>query len=395
MRIGKTVLGAAAAAVLCVGFAFAQDGQTDVAQSGAAPQAQAPTFDESLLDVPEGKDLGFYKERMQQIQTGVRAFAQSNPSEEDLARVKEKIVDAFLVIFPALIADEELDEERRSGMVVHYAAFLSHKGELDKLQACIDSETAKEEPDARLVANLKSFLVIPKIRQAGQAKDSAGLQAAVDEYIDIVMTTDSTVGSAKAVVDAVKEYDAELAKSALTKMIAAFKTSDGGLRKRFAEVLEEEQRLNNLVGNDMLVEGLYLDGSEIKWDEYRGKVVLVDFFATWRRPCMQEIPNVKSLYDKYHDAGFEVLSYSVDTDLDALKKFEEEAQIPWKTASSELSAQKKNDKDEPVYKDLSAYYGISTIPRMILVGKDGKVIATDARSPRLAELLQQHFPNVK
>ncbi|MBQ1338208.1 MAG: TlpA family protein disulfide reductase, partial [Thermoguttaceae bacterium] len=313
MRIGKTVLGAAAAAVLCVGFAFAQDGQTDVAQSGAAPQAQAPTFDESLLDVPEGKDLGFYKERMQQIQTGVRAFAQSNPSEEDLARVKEKIVDAFLVIFPALIADEELDEERRSGMVVHYAAFLSHKGELDKLQACIDSETAKEEPDARLVANLKSFLVIPKIRQAGQAKDSAGLQAAVDEYIDIVMTADSTVGSAKAVVDAVKEYDAELAKSALTKMIAAFKTSDGGLRKRLAEVLEEEQRFNNLVGNDMLVEGLYLDGSEIKWDEYRGKVVLIDFFATWRRPCMQEIPNVKALYDKYHDAGFEVLSYSVDT----------------------------------------------------------------------------------
>ena len=209
------------------------------------------------------------------------------------------------------------------------------------------------------------------------------------------MTTDSTVGSAKAVVDAVKEYDAELAKSALTKMIAAFKTSDGGLRKRLAEVLEEEQRFNNLVGNDMLVEGLYLDGSEIKWDEYRGKVVLVDFFATWRGPCMQEIPNVKALYDKYHDAGFEVLSYSVDTDLDALKKFEEEAQIPWKTASSELSAQKKNDKDEPVYKDLSAYYGISTIPRMILVGKDGKVIATDARGPRLAELLQQQFPNVK
>ena len=110
---------------------------------------------------------------------------------------------------------------------------------------------------------------------------------------------------------------------------------------------------------------------------------------------MQEIPNVKSLYEKYHDAGFEVLSYSVDTDLDALKKFEEDAQIPWKTASSELAAQKKNDKGEPVYKDLSAYYGISTIPRMILVGKDGKVIATDARGPRLAELLQRQFPNVK
>ena len=395
MSFKKNILCVAAASLLCVGFAFAQDEQAGVAQSGAAPQAQAPTFDESLLDVPEGKDLDFYKERMQQIQMGLGAFSMSNPSEEDIERVQGKIVDAFVVIFGALVADPELNGDQRAGMTCSYATVLAQKGELDKLQALADAEKAKAEPDARVVDTLEVITVVAKIQKAGKAKNDAELKAACREFIDKAMTLDAAAASVPEIVEGIKEFDEALAKSTTEEIIALFKGADSDLRKRLAEVLEGEQRFNNLVGNEMLVEGLFLDGSEIKWDEYRGKVVLVDFFATWRRPCMQEIPNVKSLYDKYHDAGFEVLSYSVDTDLDALKKFEEEAQIPWKTASSELSAQKKNDKGEPVYKDLSAYYGISTIPRMILVGKDGKVIATDARGPRLAELLQRQFPNVK
>ncbi|MBR5759804.1 MAG: TlpA family protein disulfide reductase, partial [Thermoguttaceae bacterium] len=127
----------------------------------------------------------------------------------------------------------------------------------------------------------------------------------------------------------------------------------------------------------MLVEGLFLDGKEIKWEEYRGKVVLIDFWATWCGPCRAEIPNVKALYEKYHDAGFEVVGYSVDEDLDVLREFEENEKLPWKTMSEKLSMDKKNDKDEPVYKNLSAYYGVNAIPTMILVGKDGKAIDTE------------------
>ena len=122
---------------------------------------------------------------------------------------------------------------------------------------------------------------------------------------------------------------------------------------------------------------------------------MIDFWATWRRPCRAEIPNVKALYEKYHDAGFEVVGYSVDEDLDVLREFEENEKLPWKTMSEKLSMDKKNDKDEPVYKNLSAYYGVNAIPTMILVGKDGKAIDTEARGDHLKELLEKQFPDVK
>ena len=199
MRIGKTVLGAAAAAVLCVGFAFAQDGQTDVAQSGAAPQAQAPTFDESLLDVPEGKDLDFYKERMQQIQMGLGAFSMSNPSEEDIERVQGKIVDAFVVIFGALVADPELNDDQRAGMTCKTLGIVTATVALVAgfyvFSLAMPSERAKREADARVVETLEVITVVAKIQKAGKAKNDAELKTACREFIDKAMTVDAAAVS--------------------------------------------------------------------------------------------------------------------------------------------------------------------------------------------------------
>ena len=119
-------------------------------------------------------------------------------------------------------------------------------------------------------------------------------------------------------------------------------------------------------------------------------IVIVDFWATWCPPCLAEIPNVQKLYEKYHAAGFEVLGYSVDRDLEALEKFEEERKLPWKTASRKLSTDAEKD-----YVNLSDYYGVESIPTMILVGKDGKVISTEARGAELKRLLEEQFPDVK
>jgi len=112
-----------------------------------------------------------------------------------------------------------------------------------------------------------------------------------------------------------------------------------------------------------------VDGTKIDLADLRGKVVLVDFWATWCPPCRGEVPNVVAAYKKYHDQGFEVVGVSLDQDKDALLTFTKANGMVW-----------------PQYFDgkgwdneISKGFGIDSIPAMWLVGKDGKVITTNAR----------------
>jgi thiol-disulfide isomerase/thioredoxin len=112
-----------------------------------------------------------------------------------------------------------------------------------------------------------------------------------------------------------------------------------------------------------------VDGSQVDLSKMRGKVVLVDFWATWCPPCRGEVPNVVAAYKKYHDQGFDILGVSLDQNKDALLAFTKENGMVW-----------------PQYFDgkgwdneISKGFGIDSIPAMWLVGKDGKVITTNAR----------------
>ena len=72
-----------------------------------------------------------------------------------------------------------------------------------------------------------------------------------------------------------------------------------------------------------------LGGQTFDLAAQRGKVVIVNFWATWCPPCREELPNVKSVYDKYHDKGFEVVAVSLDQDSDALARYVKEHGLPW------------------------------------------------------------------
>ena len=390
MNFTKKTIGAVALALALCACCFlstsnAQDEKAGVAKSGEK-------LDFSLFDVPDGKDATFYKERLQAIQENLSRY---QPTEEEIAKIRELIPDAYLTITKNLSASEEIEEAERESYYQVYTALLAQKGNFDELNALLNAEKAKDEPNETRVAMLETILLSAKIEKAGEAKDEAALKALAAELVEKALTIDAIAANSQRFCDAISLYDEELGKTTFKKIFASFENSDNPLRKRLAESFLGKERFNNLVGNDVLVEGLFLDGEEIKWDEYRGKVVLIDFWATWCGPCLGEIPNVRALYEKYHDAGFEVVGYSVDDDLDALHEFEEERKLPWKTMSEKMSTDKKDDKGEPVYKNLSAYYGVNAIPTMILVGKDGKAIDTNARGEHLKELLEKQFPDVK
>lgn len=124
------------------------------------------------------------------------------------------------------------------------------------------------------------------------------------------------------------------------------------------------------------------NGEELKLSDLRGKVVLVDFWASWCGPCRRENPNVVRLYEKYKDKGFEIFSVSLDKDKNAWVKAIDDDNLKWKWHVSDLK----------YWSSAAAkLYGISSIPSTVLVGKDGKIIAKNLRGYELEKKLQEIF----
>jgi len=112
-----------------------------------------------------------------------------------------------------------------------------------------------------------------------------------------------------------------------------------------------------------------VDGREVNLANLRGKVVLVDFWATWCPPCRAEVPNVVAVYNKLHAKGFEIIGISLDQSKSALLAFIKSNNMTW-----------------PQYFDgegwdnaISSKFGVNEIPAMWLVDKQGNLVTKEAR----------------
>lgn len=116
-----------------------------------------------------------------------------------------------------------------------------------------------------------------------------------------------------------------------------------------------------------------LDGMPLSIANFKGKLVMIDFWATWCGPCVNELPNVLKTYDKYHDKGFEVIGVSLDKDKDKLTSFIKEKNMTWPQYFDGQGWQNK----------LASKYGVNSIPATYLLDKDGVIIAKGLRGDAL------------
>lgn len=125
------------------------------------------------------------------------------------------------------------------------------------------------------------------------------------------------------------------------------------------------------------------EGKEIKLSSLKGKVVLIDFWASWCKPCRDENPNVVKLYNKYKNKGFTIYSVSLDSDMAQWVAAIEADGLIWPNHVSELLGWKTY---------VTKLYAFQSIPHTVLVGKDGNIIDVGLRGKALedkvAELLK-------
>jgi peroxiredoxin len=373
--IAATVLWGAA----CAAVGGAARGE-DPPAAGPAAQTEAPS---DPFAVPNGTpdELLKYIERLKHA----RPTSDSGEVEADFAK---KQGEALLTAAGKILAGKPDQNQARAAVQYKLLALeiLDGLGDptAEKQLAALPAELAKAGYPA-LVREVRIALLWRRLKQADPTDKEAfaGLLGEVKTCLaEGALDRDAAHLAAQAAAATEQSGDNALAARTYAELATMLAKSEDRRVLRMATTMRGAARRLGLVGKPLALEGTTVDGKPLDWKRYAGKVVLVDFFATWCMPCRVEMRNIAESYDAYHARGFDVVSISIDEDRKALEDYLREHEHPWTVLLDESEAAGTD-------KSLATHYGIIGIPQTILVGRDGKVLALNVRGPQLGRELEK------
>jgi thiol-disulfide isomerase/thioredoxin len=149
----------------------------------------------------------------------------------------------------------------------------------------------------------------------------------------------------------------------------------GEFAQQVGSQIKGQRKMREAVGKPIELTGTQVgDGKPLNTKDWKGKVILVDFWATWCQPCLAELPRVKKAYLEHHAKGLEILGVSCDSDAEELKGFlTKNKDMPW----PQLFDAKENPKLQ--WNPIAKEWGINGIPTMFLIDKKGVLRSVEAR----------------
>ncbi len=146
--------------------------------------------------------------------------------------------------------------------------------------------------------------------------------------------------------------------------------ANGAAPDKMKTAAAEQIKKLDALGKPVELQFTAVDGRSVDLARLKGKVVLIDFWATWCAPCVGEVPDVKKTYDQFHANGFEIVGISLDKDKDKLTQFVANHKMEWPQFFDGLYWQNK----------YARQFGIESIPAMWLIDKKGALRVMDARA---------------
>ena len=234
-----------------------------------------------------------------------------------------------------------------------------------------------------LVAALTFSLTVFAEEDKVDYKDA---EKAFVEKIRPMMAKDRTKAIAEIIIGArqlAKDYPSEIGPRGLLLQGASLSTDKKAKRaiftelaklkdKKFARVTDQakaELKKMNALGNPVAIKFTAVDGRKVDLSKMKGKVVLIDFWATWCGPCVAEIPSLKKTYARLHKKGFEIVGISLDSKEDKLTEFVADKGMTWP----------QHFDGKGWSNTIAKEFGIRSIPAMWLIDTNGNLVDMNAR----------------